>query len=249
MIKIKIDDKDFKAALVKFSKDLNKDVGDSIVEMAQIGARQLAIRSQPYGIDEKAENTSIKLVYKDIGKAYHTIGRTYKEIITNNPKFAIPFLKAVNNNDYVLAEHYADKAIEYNGVANSDDGSFLEASRNGSKQHVGKISPRSIADRSSIDRIKELKIKTIGLAKAGWLNAGAAIGSKSRVPKWLRKGLALGTGTVIKNGVLTVVNLINNVRYAESVITESAISAAMNNAYRNQIKKLVMQINNLTKKF
>jgi hypothetical protein len=250
MIKASSNSKEIEAKLKKLSKDLNKEAHDTIIEIAQIGGRQLAARIEPYGLTGKAKDIAEKSIYKDVHAAYDNVGETFNTIKKQNLGQAYAYANAVHNNDFIAAEKIAKKFIASYSMAQTDSGTHLEKVRS-SKGHVSKnnIDVMGIASDAEFDRIKDTKKVTAGLSKAGFLQAVKAIGGKGRIPGWLNKSKNLGTGIINKNGWNTTVKLENFVKYVTNLLTPSKINAAVKNAYSNQIKKMEKQLEKMAKNF
>lgn len=247
MIKISIDSKALQASLKKLTTDLNKEASESIQSMAAMGGKELAHRVQPFGLTGKAQSTLEGAVYKDISRAYDYVGEAYNKIARVDKKKAIAYIKAINNNDLAAAEKYSRGII--NGIGTSDSGNNLSKARTGPKRRVqDNFNPMVVTDDQTIQNLKQKNVVSAGLVKAGFLQASKYLGRKATIPEWLRKSKLIGTGLIIKNGWETVVTVINNVRYASSAISESNIQKAINQAYKNQIKKLQRQVDALLKK-
>ena len=247
MIKVKIDYKDLEKSLNEFSKSLNKEVSDNIVEMAQLGSRQLAHFTQPYGVGTKQKDILQKAIYKDVNKAYSTIGKTYFDINALSKKDAAAYIEAIKANDLDTAERIVQRVlIDYKEVKNSDTGQYLQSIRD-SKGRVPSYTPMNLTDRNSIEDIKKKVVVRAGLVKAGWLKAGEIIKSKFRIPAWLRSSENIASANVKLDKNKTVVTLTNHVRYTNSLITPADINKAVQRAYINQLRKLKRIIEALAK--
>ena len=248
MVTVKIDSKNLEKSLNEFSKKLNKEVEENIVEMAQLGSRQLAHLTQPYGTSNKQKNILELAVYSDVSKAYSTIGRTYVDIRALDRGKAAAYIKAIKANDLQAAEKIIEGVlVDYTEVVNTDDGGYLQSLRN-SRGRVDQRKPINLLDDNALANIKKKAIMRAGLVKAGFLKAGEIIKSKFRVPKWLKSSENIGSAKVNSAGSQTTVTLTNNVRYASSMITPSDIQKAVRNAYVNQLKKMKRAIDALAKK-
>jgi hypothetical protein len=246
-LKVTVDSSQLKRDLKKFTEALNKDAADSIIELAQTGCTQLAYRVEPYGITGKAKDISEKAIYKDINKVYWTNGRTYNAVKRINPRLAAAYSKAVNENDDQKAEKIVDSVINDFSIKPMDSGQHLKASRN-SRGRVSKPSPVNVDSVSDLERLKALKVLTGGTAKAGFLQAGESLGSKTRIQKWLKKAAGLGSSRIIRNGWETVVWIYNHVKYTSSVISETKIQQAVRNGYVNHLKKMQKQADKIASK-
>lgn len=247
MISVKIDYKNLEKTLDEFSNKLGKTVEENIVEMAQLGSRQLSHLTQPYGTSNKQKTILENAVYKDVNKAYSTIGRTYVDIRALDRSKAAAYIKAIKANDLQAAENIIEGVlVDYTEVSAGDNGEHLQRLRN-SRGRVDTRSPMNITDDNALANIKKKAIMRAGLVKAGFLKAGEIIKSKFRVPKWLKSSENIGSAKVNSAGSQTTVTLTNNVRYASSMITPSDIQKAVKNAYVNQLRKLKFAIDKLAK--
>jgi len=140
MIKVTIDDAELKRKLVKLTTDLNKSASDSIVEMARIGATQLAYRVEPYGTSNKSKTILENAIHKDMNKVYFDNAQTYNAIKKINPRLAHAYSAKIREGDYTTAQEIAAKAIPDIEQSVNDPGTYLEASRN-SRGRVGQVSP------------------------------------------------------------------------------------------------------------
>lgn len=249
MVKVSIDSKDLEKRLKNLTKQVNIAADESIISMAQIGAAQLAFRTTPYGTNKKSQDVAEKAIYKDISKVYQNIGVTYNLIKKIDPKKAISYAYCMNNGQESNAEKIAESVLGTSfDVGNVDSGQLLDNNRNSKGRVTKATNPRGIKNTSEIEALKAKKKLRAGLAKSGWIQAGIAILSKTRVAAWLKnKSGGLGEGKILRAGWKTTVTLTNHVKYASDVISSSQIRAAIKNAYMNQIKKLQKQIDHIAK--
>jgi len=247
MINAKTDDRHFKKYLKDFSVKVGKTAEDSVKSLAAMGARQIANDVQPFGLANKSKDILEKAVYKDISKTYWDTGRTYNAIKKIKPKLAAAYAKAINEGEPNKAEKIAQSVFSGFEVNAMDSGRHLKASRS-IKGRVINPDPMGITDRSQLEAFKAKQALTAGTAKAGWLQAAKSLGSKSKIAAWLNKTGNLGTSSIIKNGWKTIVTVMNNVRYASAVISDSKIQQAINKAYRNNLKIMERKIQALANK-
>lgn len=233
----------------EFTRKLNKDAGDSIVELAQSSARQLAIATEPRGITGKAKEVSEKAVFYDFSKAYDYVGQTYNRLKTINFKTAVAFAKAVQAGNLQQAEKYARKYLGGFEMKTSDDGGHMDRVRNSKGRVRDGAETMGISDNSALQKIAETKSKNIAYSKLAWLQAGRSLGAKTRIPTWMSKGKTYGTARVIRKGWGTVVELYNMISYSTNVLPPSKMKNALRAGYRNHISKLERQINALCKRF
>lgn len=249
MIKIAIDTSQYEQKMKEFTKKLNKDAGDSIVELAQSSARQLAISTEPRGLTGKAKDISQNAVFFDFSKAYDYVGQTYNRLKAINFKTAIAFAKAVQAGDLQQAEKYARKYIGGFEMKTSDDGGHMDSVRNNKGRVKDNAETMGISDNSALQRIAEAKSKNIAYSKLAWLQAAQSLGAKTRIPAWIRKDKTYGSSRVLRNGWSTIIELHNRISYATNVLTTGKMRMALRAGYRNHLNKLQRQIDALCRKF
>ncbi len=245
-MKLTVDSGDLERRLKRLAADCQKSGEETILETARIGANQLAYRIQPFGTSKKSQDILERAVYRDVNKAYSSPGQTYNAIKAKSPKLALAYAAALHWGDSAKAEKILAKVGGFE-AGKLDSGDHLEKIR-GRSGRVAEPVRIAIDDEQGLKDLKEKKALTAGTAKAGYLQAGASLKSKSRVPKWLKKPHALGTSKIAKNGWRTVVTLINKVKYASNVSSESEQNKAVQNAFKNQMKKMEKQLAAITKK-
>lgn len=250
MVKFSVDTSSLERSLKDLSKKVNKSAEDSVIELAQASTRQLAIKTSPPGIAKKSQDILEKAIYKDINKVYQNVGVTYNQIKKINPKKATAYAYCMNNGQEANAEEIAESVLGVFDIGNVDNGGRLNANR-GSNGRVGETasSPIGVSNRSEVEGLKEKKKFSAGLIKKGFLEAGKALGSRFRIPAWLRsKTSGLGDSSIVRAGWKTTVTIHNRVRYASSMISDGKIKDALRVGYNSQIKKLQKQLDALSKR-
>ena len=249
MFGAKVNSRGLEQSLKKLTVAVNKTADESIVEIAQLGSKKLAMYTDPYGISGKTKAVAEKLIFKDVNEAYDSIGQTYGTLKKYNEGAAIGFIKAINNGDIAGAENIARKAIAGFKVGAMDAGKHLEGVRSSfNKGHVGIGSPvLGLTNRGDLEQIKEMKKNSAGLAKAAWFQAGADIKSPHKAPVWLRKQFNLGRAKKSKSGWKTVVSLFNKVKYIADILSPYKINKAQVEAYKGTIKKMEKDIDKAIK--
>jgi len=248
MIRVSIDETELKRQFRRYTLELNKEASSSIVDLAKVGATQLAYRVEPYGITAKAKGILERAIYKDVHKAYSTVGKTYADLKAINPRMAQAYGAAIKEGDNAKAKAIVERILpNYAGIETKNSGQHLEGLRN-ARGRVTASHPLNLTSKTELDRLKARYAQTAGIAKSGFLQAGESLGGKGRVQKWLKRGSGLGDSDIVRNGFKTVVTLYNRVRYASNVITESKQQAAIRNAYKNHLKRMEKQMAALASK-
>lgn len=251
MIRGQFDSRDLDRKLKRLSRDLNKTADQTVTEIAQIGAKQLAFRMQPWGVNEKAKKVAENAVYKDVNRAYDYIGQTYNTLRKVSRRLATAYAVAAREGNFVEAEKYAKRVIADYKMRSSDAGGAHLESVRGKRGRVPSTNTNvmGIRSNSEIDNIKMEMVERAGTAKAGWLQAGKNIGGKGRIPSWLSKSERLGYGTIQRKGWGTVVILTNLVTYVSNVLTTQIISNAQAYGIKNQVNKMQRSVNRISRNF
>jgi transposase len=251
MIRGQFDSRELDRKLKTLSKDLNKTAEQTVTEIAQIGAKQLAYRMQPWGLNEKAKKVSENAVNKDINRAYDYIGQTYNTLRKVSPRLATAYAVAAREGNFTQAEKYARRVIADYKMRSSDAGAAHLDSVRGRRGRVPSTNTNvmGIKSNSEIDNIKVEMVERAGYAKAGWLQAGKNIRAKARIPSWLVKSERLGYGTIMSKGWGTVVTLTNLVTYVSNLLTGQIIANAQAYGIKNQVSKMQRAVNRVAKKF
>lgn len=249
MIRAKIDVSQYERKMKEFTKKLNKDVSDSIIELGQSTARQLAIATEPRGLNEKAKAISEKAVFYDFSKAYDYVGQTYNTLKAINFKTAVAFAKAVRAGNLEAAERYGRKYISGFQIRTSDDGEHMDRQRNNKGRVRDGADTLGITDNSALLKIAQEKSKNVAYVKLAWLQAGRSLGAKTRIPGWINKGKTYGDSNIIRNGWATIIQLHNKITYTSNILSSAKMRMALRAGYRNHLSKLERQINALCKRF
>lgn len=248
MITVKMDSKALERNLKEFTKQLGREADQAVIDIARSSCTALASRIQPFGTGTKTKDILEKAIYKDVGRVYWSTGRTYKAIKTINPRLAVAYAEATHQGDTAKASQIASKALGNFPVTTSDTGNRLKAVRNTRGRVNSTNKPVGITDKNSLEHLKAKVVLSAGNAKAGFLQAGASLKAKSRIPAWLRKaGTALGSSKIVRNGWNTIVTIYNHVKYASNVISESAQQEAIRKGYVNSLRFLEKKIEKLSK--
>ena len=91
MIRATIDTRSLERKLQELRIQVGKTAEDNLRETAQIGAKQLAIRTEPYGLGTAQKDGLQKGIYRDVNKAYDYIGQTFNTLKRFNKRLAYAF--------------------------------------------------------------------------------------------------------------------------------------------------------------
>ncbi|WP_035606210.1 hypothetical protein [Haloferula sp. BvORR071] len=239
MIKISLQGgKELESSLRRYAKAVGMDAEEAVKELARTGARQLAMRTEPYGLTGKAKRIGEMAVSRDISLAYSSTARTYNELRRISPRKARAYGAAIEKGDHVAAERIVRGTLaNFRDVEATDSGQHLESLRD-SKGRVRSPQITNLTDPGAVSAIRKEKLLTAGTAKSGWVQCGENIGAKTRFPAWLRKATSLGTSSILKRGFDSIVTLFNKCRYTSNNLPESKARAALRATEANQLKRI-----------
>lgn len=239
-MRVTIDDSKFIDSLKQLTQRLNKTAEESITELAQLGAKNLAQWTEPVGLNKKVKEISEKAVAKDINKAMPEVGRTFNLIKKHSQPLAMAYHRALQEGDLEAAEGYARKAIrEITDVSKTAQKRHLNSQRNFKGRVKKNPQIMSVVDRGSHDAFKKQAMVNVAYVKKGWLQAGSALKMKYKPPVWLRSTQGgLGTYQRKKSGWNTKVTLINKVSYASRLIDARKINIAIKKTFTGYVKKM-----------
>lgn len=230
--------RELESSLKRYAKAVGMDAEEAVKEYARTGARQLAMRTEPMGLTGKAKRISEMGISKDVSLAYSSTARTYNEIRRISPRKARAYGAAIEKGDHAAAEKIVRSVLaNFRDVEATDSGQHLENLRD-SKGRVRSPEIVNLTNDGAVSAIRREKLLSAGTAKAGFVQAGESIGSKSRFPAWLRKAASLGSASVLRRGWDTIVTLFNRVRYTSNVLPAAKLRAALKATEQNQIKRI-----------
>lgn len=249
MIQVHIYDQALARSLRQYAAATNIDAEESIKEMARTGARQLAMRTEPFGLTGKAKTIGEMAVSKDVSLAYASTGRTYNALKAVSSRKARAYGAAIEAGDHAAAEAIVRRTLSgWDDVTATDSGQHLESLR-GTNGRVSGTSIVNLTSEGAVSEIRREKMRTAGTAKAGWVQASQSIGATTRFPAWLRKSAVLGTSSILKRGWGTIVSLMNNVSYVRNVLPDGKLKAALRATEQNQLKRIRAILRNRARRY
>jgi hypothetical protein len=249
MIKITIDTKQVTSHVKRLMADVNRTAEENVMEIARLGAIQLATKTKPHGITGHTKKVLQGAVRKDVSRAYWSVGRTYNELKVINPKLANAFAAEFHKGNTQKAEDIVKKVIQGYTLRSGDSGSYLESVRNHNGRVDDNVTPMGLTSNGAISKLKAKKMLTAGTAKSGFIQAGESVGKSVSVQSWLKKKSKLGTSRKQFSKLIKKITLINHVRYVSKLISQGDMNAAMASAMRSNQGNLTRQLNAATRKF
>jgi hypothetical protein len=206
-------------------------------------AVSLATSTQPYGIDSEAQLLGQRAVVRDIRKVYALPSDAFPAF--PNPKAGAAFWQAVSAADWPRASGILRRDcpkfanVELRAF---DGGAAHKANRN----NQGRIAKSQdyvfvVQNPAELKAYINTEFKLVGYAKAGWAACARALGGVSGLPGWITRHKAPGkVEERFGNGVAEIV-LVNQVRYATEVLSESQKKVAVGIAGDRLFKALQIE--------
>lgn len=218
-----------------------------MLEVAQRLANALALRTQPYGFEKKAQQIGQKAVKSDILRAYTTPGQIWNQAKAKNIGLAKQFYKAAQQNNISLMREILQKlGMSYQDTSSFDGGAYhlkVRRTRRGGKGLVsGSTNPVVIPSYSVIDDyIKNIQ-ERVGTGKAGWASAAKQLNVTGKIPAWVLRNTApsLGTGALKTTADVIELTMRNNVPYINEICTPGEVRKGIDYAFsgiKTQIEK------------
>lgn len=235
LLSLSVESRQIQDAFRRVAQVTGKKLGAVVKQNARLIAWNLAHNTQPYGMDLATKKMGESAVLRDVGRVYNAASEIFKKLQdTGQVKVAREWYKLVKIGGYGAAEKLLKKQSipERNTpiFAPLDPGMHDQA-RNRSRGTVSRHRPAQIVPDAKSIRDYGVKRKAlVGFGKAGWITAGASLGSISRVPAWItrHKGHAPGTANDQSSRDLDpYVTFTNAVRYASKILPAHEVAAAL----------------------
>lgn len=194
---------------------------------------ELARRTQPFGWGEDAQAAGEGAVSRDISKASLSSGQVFDSLKAGDKKKAGLFYQAYKAGKYRKAEKILEKAdgSQYKGYRFGKFTPQEHVMRRNKRGRVTGGRPQFITrDQDVVDKYKKKVKKSVGWAKAAWVNCARKLGGTRGSASWAWKGKQASPGFVDdkstrdKNpGIL----LRNDVPYIENLLPEREQNEAL----------------------
>jgi hypothetical protein len=255
-VKVKINTTKLKAKLRSMSRNVHRTATEVLESEGRIAAISLAKSTQPFGTGADAQNMGERAVSRDIKKVYVTIGDVFASLPDSREGDAKQFWKLVQSGQYEAARQILSNTGSRFGkipIGRFDGGSLHAQARNAKTGRVSQKDPSLVVtDASALIDYGKSKVNLVGYGKSAWADLARQLGGTRglRAPKlpggerditanWItRKG---GKGHITRNygdGSRPVLTLTSSVRYADNILSQSA----MNNAVRIARNRIIKQI-------
>lgn len=198
-------------------------------QASRLIAVSAATQSQPFGIDDKAEAVGQVATNRDIYRVYATPGKAFDDII--NKGAADGFWKAVKSSAWDRAAKILNREgsrLKSTIIDNFDGGAQHRQLRNSQ----GRISPNQkavmvVRNPSALKTYVTSEMAKVGQGKGGWASCARALGGVRGLPRWITKHNS--PGSVLENYASRAmrVTMINQVPYADSLMTPAQKSEAV----------------------
>lgn len=261
----------FVEGLNSFTRTMSQTIGVPLPDMIRQNARavckQMANKTQPWGLSNREQLRGSITAQNDIHRAYKTPGELYQELKTrgrankggNIETIAKAFYSAVSTNDFEKARGIlTSSGIDQRGKWSSihigpfDGGAAHNRARDGQTGRVPRdatpgmmITPESVA--SFVEYKKQVLGGEVGTAKAAWAECAKQLGSAAGFPSYL-KALYRGRGIVEDRAAREgYVRIIARVSYMSAILSLQSIAEAGAEAERRMIKFVLTKLAKMQK--
>lgn len=244
-VKVKLEGaREFRNALNKFGKHLDKSGEEMIQDLAIGGARRLATQTEPFGSGKKAREQGENATQRDISKVYQSVGKIAVELKKIDRRKAAAYLEAINDGNILAAEKIAEKALAGLNVGNFDAGKLHSRSRR--KGKVDNPSKTANPVTGGLASYRRGKNKKTGLAKSGWVSAIQSVRTKKKKPRfagWLKNHPnKYGRGKIRGRGLGATITLHNKINYLNRLLTRKKIAKALGQNYKSILRRYQKQL-------
>ncbi|MDH3603194.1 MAG: hypothetical protein OEU26_26570 [Candidatus Tectomicrobia bacterium] len=236
-------------------------VDQEVVVGLKIEARALAIEygfnTVPFGFGEETRSAHGKRIEKEVRWMFPSIedpGHVYRVLRQVDVGMAAEFWRAHKQGDRAKME----KVLRRRTIPKGVDRGTYERRRNKGGYVPYQALPVAVVTAGRQASFAKEKKKTIGIAKAGWLQAAKAIGGRVRrqgkeaFPKYVRAAsrlvAGLGGAEVVEQGRFPSVTIYSEVRYAERALDSIRKHRAEVNAERRSAETIRKRLEHLNKK-
>lgn len=216
----------------------------SIPQLLRQASRLIAVsaatQAQPFGIDDKAEAVGQVATNRDIYRVYATPGKAYEDI--QNQGAAAGFWKAVKISAWDRAAKILNREgsrLKNTTIDNFDGGAQHRQLRNSQ----GRISPNQravmvVKNPSALKTYVTSEMAKVGQGKGGWASCARALGGVRGLPRWITKHGSPGSVAENYSFPTMRVTMINQVPYADSLMTPAQKAEAVQIAMDRLLKSM-----------
>lgn len=236
-VTIKLDDADFKKALLRFYVSQRKSWPEVIRSQGRLIAVNLAFQTQPFGNDEGRTLGEGK-VRSDIFKVYAAPGQVYKKIKEQSESQAKAFWSLLKKGKFQSAKTFLSRLgiseYEFAEIGYMDKG---ESHKNAKRSipYRTRISRNQkpfliVADTKKLDPYITLISKRVGMTKSGWATCAKILGGTRGIPQWVtRHASKVGKGYVMDrtSGENPYVILVNEIPWVDKCLNEGQMQRAL----------------------
>jgi hypothetical protein len=247
-----------RSKLQNMSKQVHRTAADVLESEGRICAVSLAKSTQPFGTGADAKDMGERAVARDIARVYATIGDVFGKLPTVGQGDARQFWKLIQLGKFDAAQQILTRfgsRFASIKIGPFDAGALHHQARNARTGRVSQTMPSLVVTNGrALQTYAQSKINLVGFGKSAWANIAKQLGGVRglRAPKlaggerdvtanWItRKG---ATGSIHRTGWDTArprLTLTSNVRYADNILSQSAMRNAIRIARERIIKQIQM---------
>ena len=215
----------FNDALKKFWAYSTKSIGEITRAQARLFAVELANRTQPFGLDESAQNTGKMAVRRDVLSVFINGAAIQSDERHGLKKWLTDAIAAGKIDDARTAmRRLTGRTPE---VSQDVVPSFHQSQRNGRGRIGSKPRQMLVLNGDSLQGYLASREKLVGFAKSGWAQAARDLGGTRGIPAWVTRNRGPGGAEDhTDSGSNPNVVLRNDVSYVSDVLPEAEIERA-----------------------
>jgi hypothetical protein len=202
---MQIDDREFKAALLRFYASQKKSWPEVIKSQARLIAVNFAHQTAPFGMAKATRDQAQKTIGVEIGRVYKEAGTVAYDLKNSSKSIAeVPrvksasqaaaaFVRLVRNAKHDKARQLLNDLMidpyQATQVGKFDQGGEHQKARYGARRKVPKNQfPRMAVTNFNVIRSYMRKVKDrVGTAKAGWAACAKELGGWRGIPAWVHQ--------------------------------------------------------------
>lgn len=245
---MQIDDREFKAALLRFYASQKKSWPEVIKSQARLISVNLGYQTAPFGDAKGARDKARRTIGVEIGRVYKEVGTIAKDVKDSGESFTdVPrvktagqayaaFVRLVRNGRYDKARELLNALnidpYMQTQVGKFDQGGEHQKARYGARRKVSRNQfPRLGVTNFNLIRSYMKKIKDrVGIAKAGWAACAKALGGVRGIPAWVHQHTSarrLGGVEDFTTGKNPHVILTNSVPWIDKCLNQGQMQKAI----------------------
>jgi len=238
MIKVSVDDTQFRRNLERYSRETKKEIGEVLRQQARLLCVKLANLTLPIGLNAETNAKARKKVESDVRYMAQDLEYLMQRINLEASEWGQNLKAALESGNRAALEGIL-KDTQWEGmqIETRVNKAMHQAAR-GAKGRVKSgllySEKQLITGRGAVSRYVNQVVRKVGIAKGGWAGAAAGLGGTRGIPGWVTRHKKRGSSQdMSKQGNNPYVLLANNVRYINDAISRGGMEEATRRQMRD----------------